>query len=277
MEKLREILVTNDDGFRARGIQALAEMLRSFGNVTVVAPYEPQSGKSVSLTLDRPLMIERPVQEPASAGKGSLRVYTLTGTPVDCAKLGINMFLHEGGLPDLLVSGINHGSNASAAAIYSGTLGAAVEGTVYGIPSVGLSVDTHKSEPDFEGALHYGRLILEQVLEDGLRKNVYLNVNVPDIPLDQIRGVRFARQGAGRWVREFDHRINQRGVHYFWMVGDFEDEEAVGAPDADHHVLNSGFVSIVPHNIDTTDYEELERLKQRWPFLTPGERDREKA
>jgi len=262
----REILITNDDGFRAKGIHVLARLLREFGNVTVVAPCEPQSGKSVSLTLDKPLMIERPSTEPATETLGSLRIYTLSGTPADCAKLGINLFLHEGRLPDLLVSGINHGSNASAASIYSGTLGATVEGTLYGIPSVGFSINTHADSPDFEGVVFYGRQILEKVLEDGIRKDVYLNVNFPDIPKDQIRGVRMARQGAGRWVKEFDHRITLRGKHYFWMVGEFEDQEAVGTPDADHHVVDSGFISIVPHRIDTTDYEELERLQQCWHF-----------
>ena len=266
MKKTREILVTNDDGFRARGIQVLAQMLRTYGNVTVVAPCEPQSGKSVSLTLDKPLMIERPVTEDATETLGSLRVYTLSGTPADCAKLGINIFLHEHKLPDLMVSGINHGSNASAASIYSGTLGATVEGTLYGIPSVGFSINTHDDNPDFEGVLFYGRQILDRVLEDGLRNNVYLSVNCPAIPKDQIRGIRMARQGAGRWVKEFDHRVTLRGKHYFWMVGEFEDQEAVGAPDADHHVVDSGYISIVPHRIDTTDYEELERLQQLWHF-----------
>ena len=263
---MREILVTNDDGFRARGINVLARMLREYGNVTVVAPYEPQSGKSVSLTLDKPLFIERPVQEPGTESLGTLRLYTFSGTPADCAKLGINLYIHEGRLPDLLVSGINHGSNASAASIYSGTLGATVEGALYGIPSVGFSINTHAEDPDFEGILFYGRQILEKVLEDGMRKDIYLNVNFPAIPKDQIRGIRMARQGAGRWVKEFDHRVNLRGRHYFWMVGEFEDEEPVGAPDADHHLVDSGFISIVPHRIDTTDYDEMERLRRLWNF-----------
>ena len=269
MGKNREILVTNDDGFRARGVQVLAQMLREYGNVTVVAPYEPQSGKSTSLTLDKPLLIEKLQQEAASGGLGSLRVYSLTGTPADCAKMGINGYLMEGGLPDLLVSGINHGSNASAAAIYSGTLGAATEGALYGIPSVGLSINTHDADPDFEGTLYYSRWILDRVLEDGMRNGIYLNVNFPAIPKDQIRGIRMARQGAGRWVREFDHRITLRGKHYFWMVGDFEDQEAVGTPDADHHLVDSGYVSIVPHRVDTTDYEELERLRENWQLEVP--------
>ena len=261
-----QIFLTNDDGFRSRGLNVLAEMLRDFGDVTVVAPYEPQSGKSASLTLDSPLFVDEVRKEPATGEKGSLRIYSMTGTPADCAKLGINFSLHErkGGLPDLLVSGINHGSNASAASVYSGTLGAAAEGAIYGIPSVGLSINTHDPDPDFEGTLYYGRKVIEWVLADGIRRGIYLNVNVPAIPLDQIRGVRMARQGQGRWVREFDHRVTLRGRHYYWMVGDFEDEEPVGAPEADHHLVDSGYVSIVPHRVDTTDYDELERLRDNW-------------
>ena len=260
----KELLLVNDDGFRVKGIQVLAAMLREFGNVTVVAPYEPQSGKSASITLDQPLMIEKIIQEPAAGALGSLRVYTLTGTPVDCAKMGINGFKQEGRMPDILVSGINHGSNASAASIYSGTLGAAVEGTVYDIPSVGLSICTHDPDPDLTAVLHYSRIIIRRVLDDGLRRGVYLNVNFPAIPFDQIRGIRMARQGAGRWINEFDHRVTQRGKHYFWMVGEFEDEEQPGSPDADHHLVDSGYISIVPHRIDTTDYEEMERLRDLW-------------
>ena len=260
----KELLVTNDDGFRAKGIRELAQMLREFGNVTVVAPYAPQSGKSASITLDQPLMIEEPVREAASGPLGALRVYTLTGTPVDCAKLGVNIFRNEGRMPDMLVSGINHGSNASAASIYSGTLGAAAEGTVYDVPSVGLSICTHAEDPDLTAVLHYSRLIVRRVLDDGLRRGIYLNVNFPAIPLDQIRGIRMARQGRGRWVKEFDHRVTLRGRHYFWMVGEFEDEERPGDPDADHHLVDSGYIAIVPHRIDTTDYEEMERLRDLW-------------
>ena len=141
-----------------------------------------------------------------------------------------------------------------------------MEGTLYDIPSVGFSINTHDDNPDFEGVVHFGRQILDRVLADGLRKGIYLNVNFPAIPKEQVRGIRMARQGAGRWVKEFDHRVTLRGKHYFWMVGEFEDEEAVGSPDTDHHVVNAGYVSIVPHRIDTTDYEELERLQQLWHF-----------
>ena len=253
-----KVLVTNDDGIDARGIRALVEALTPLADVYVVAPSEEQSGKSQSITFQRTITAEK------RDIKGTAAAYAIDGTPADCAKLGINIYLHEGRLPDLLVSGINHGSNASAASIYSGTLGATAEGTLYDIPSVGLSINTHAEDPDFEGTLFYGRKVIDWVLADGLKRGIYLNVNVPAIPMDQIRGIRMARQGLGRWVREFDHRVTLRGKHYFWMVGDFEDEEPVGSPDADHHLVDSGYVSIVPHRVDTTDYEELERLRDNW-------------
>jgi len=258
--------VTNDDGYRSKGIQVLTSMLREFGNVTVVAPMEAQSGKSSSLTLDRPLMIEKPLVKRATKKLGSLRVYTLSGTPVDCVKLAVNGFKMEGRMPDLLVSGINHGSNASAASIYSGTLGATIEGTIYDIPSIGLSINTHDENADFTAVIFYARRFVQRVLDDGLRRGIYLNINFPNLPLEQIRGIRMARQGMGRWVKEFDHRVNMRGNHYFWMVGEFEDEEPVGAPDADHHLMDAGYISVVPHRIDTTDYVEMERLRDLWHF-----------
>lgn len=262
--KTREILVTNDDGFAAGGINVISELLREYGNVTVVAPKYVQSGKSAALTLDRTLEIELLREEPASE-KGSLKVYVLDGTPVDCAKLGINIFIEKGTMPDLLISGVNHGSNASAASIYSGTLGAATEGTVYGVPSIGLSIDTHSPKVDFEPLLHYTRILLDKYLEHKPVPGVFLNVNFPVLPIEKIKGFKMAHQGYGRWVKEFDHRVNPRGKHYFWMVGEFEDhEEKVPGSTGDHTLVKEGWISIVPHKVDTTDYEEMERLKQVW-------------
>ena len=276
--KQREILVTNDDGFAAPGINIIAELLREYGNVTVVAPKYPQSGKSAAITLDKPLEIDLIREEPAAAAvatgsdgsagqpeKGSLKVYSLTGTPVDCAKLGINIYIHKGTMPDLLISGVNHGSNASAASIYSGTLGAATEGTIYGVPSIGLSIDTHRQDVDFGPLVHYSRILLDKYFENGFIPGVFLNVNFPVLPLEQIKGFKVAHQGHGRWVREFDHRVSPRGRHYFWMVGEFEDhEEGVPGCTGDHALIKEGWISIVPHKVDTTDYEEAERLKKIW-------------
>lgn len=263
----REFLVTNDDGFSAKGINVLAEFLRKYGNVIVVAPLQAQSGKAASITLDRTLEIDRLKDEPCQPdGRGSLQVYTLTGTPVDCTKMGINIFKHEGKLPDFLVSGINHGSNASTAALYSGTLGATKEGTVYEIPSIGLSIDSLSEDPDFSGLLRCSEIIFEKIFETGFKKGVYLNINFPALPFEQIKGIKMAHQGKGRWIKEFEHRISPRGRHYFWMMGQFEDIEPADASKGDHRIVADGYVSIVPHRIDTTDYDELERLKNIWNF-----------
>lgn len=264
----REILVTNDDGYQAKGIRELSKFLRQYGNVTVVAPREAQSGKAASITLERPLEIEQVELENARPAEGlrAYRMFTLTGTPVDCAKMGVNILKSEGKYPDLLVSGINHGSNASTAALYSGTLGAAKEGIVYDIPSIGLSLDSIVPDPDFSALLRYARIIFDKYFETGIAKGVFLNVNFPDIPFAQIKGIRLAHQGKGRWINEFDHRVNPRGRHYFWMVGEFEDCEQTDARDGDHRVVKDGYVSIVPHKVDTTDYNELDRLSSLWKF-----------
>lgn len=263
MKKSRlEILITNDDGYLAKGINVIAEFMKQWGNVTVVAPKTPQSGKSGSITLAVPLYLEEIRKEE------NLRIFTLTGTPVDCVKMGVRILRNEGRTVDLLVSGINHGSNTSAASVYSGTLGAATEGALYDIPSIGFSINTHDPDPDFEGVLRYAGIILDKYFETGLSRGTFLNVNVPDIPADEIKGIRIARQGAGRWVREFEAVTEADGSEHFAMMGMFEDMEpsyvSGGYIQGDHRLMQDGYVSVVPHRIDTTDYLEAERLCGLW-------------
>lgn len=260
MSKL-EILVTNDDGIKAPGIQRLARLMKEFGNVTVVAPKEPQSGKSTSFTMDNVLRLEKISEE------DSLRMFSFTGTPVDCTKMGINLMLEDGHLPDLIVSGINHGSNASAASMYSGTLGATREAAVYGIPSIGFSVDSHDISFPLDTAVEKSRIVVEKVLAHGMRKGSFLNVNIPAIAGNKILGFRTARQGEGRWIREFEKRTDPRGKEYYWIVGEFldlsdESDSAAGGPD--HALVKKGWITICPMTIDTTDYAELERIKDIW-------------
>ncbi len=263
MKKI-EILVTNDDGLDAKGIVEVTALMRMYGNVTVVAPVEPQSGKSAAISLEQTLRMDLVKSAPAEEGLGSLRIYGFTGTPVDCVKMGVNLFLKEDKMPDLLVSGINHGSNASVASVYSGTLGAAAEGAIYDIPSIGLSLNSHKPDPDFTGVIHYSRIIIDKLLETGISRGIYLNVNFPNIPFEEIKGVKIAHQGDGRWVREFDKRVDPRGREYYWIIGSFLDKDE--APDADHTLVNNGYVSVVPHCVDNTDYREKERLRDLWSF-----------
>ena len=232
--KLREILVINDDGIDSKGIKVLSEFMRKYGNVTVVAPKYPQSGKSASLTLDNPLILKKYSSSPATESLGEIHYYSLSGTPADCAKMAINIHLNSGIKTDLLVSGINHGTNCSIASVYSGTLGAAAEATIYGIPALGLSLDDHSEDANFESTLHY----------------------------EDIKGIKFAKQGRGQWIKEFDEYKDPKGHQFFWMGGHFNN--LTNDQDADHIALHSGYVTIVPHKVDNTDYEEIERLKSLW-------------
>ena len=231
MRSTREILITNDDGIEAEGIHVLAGIMAKYGNVTVVAPLHPQSGKSAALSMDTPLYLKQVKDEPG------YREYT--------------------------VSGINHGANCSVASLYSGTLGACIEGTVYEIPSIGFSLCTHKPHPDFSPVLRYADSIIEKFLAFPPDKDTYLNVNFPAIPADEILGIRMARRGRGRWVEEFDTHYDENGGKYFMMAGHFENHEKEGS-DGDHWLVYHKYITVVPHRVDTTDYAEMERLGRAW-------------
>lgn len=255
--KPREILITNDDSIEAEGIHVLAGIMRRYGNVTVVAPLLPQSGKSAALSLDTKLYLRQVRNEPG------LREYTFNGTPVDCIKIGINECWPEGCLPDLVVSGINHGSNCSVASLYSGTLGACIEGTVYDIPSIGFSICTHDPHPDFSPVTAFADTIMDKFLACPPEKGVYLNINFPPIPASEVKGIRMARRGYGRWVKEFDSCQDEEGRPFYLMAGYFENHEKEGSI-GDHMMVRGGYITIVPHRIDTTDYSEVERLRKVW-------------
>ena len=261
----REILVINDDSINAEGIRHLTCLLRKWGDLTVLAPRDPQSAKGASLTMDRPLHLNHIRDIAPEGGLGGVRVYSLDGTPVDCAKMGVNMFVEEGRMPDLVVSGINHGSNASAAALYSGTLGATLEAALYGIMAIGLSIDTHDDNPDFSVVDAYIDGIMEQILANPPAAGTYLNINFPDISAGQVRGIRLTSQGRGRWHKEFVRQTDPRGRDIYWMVGEFLNLSD-GSDDAldDHILMREGYITITPHKIDTTDYGELDRLSQLW-------------
>lgn len=263
----REILVTNDDSIYADGLAHVIDLFRIYGDITVVAPETPQSARSAALTMFDPLHLKH-IRDIAPEGElGGVRIYALDGTPVDCAKMGINMFVEEGRMPDLVVSGINHGSNASAAVIYSGTLGAAAEGALYGIPSIGLSIDTHDDHPDFSVVDAYLDEILDQYFSVQPARDTYLNINFPDISPDQVRGITLARQGRGRWHKEFVRQTDPRGREAYWMVGEFLNLASAMDNDIDDHMLiREGYITIVPHSIDSTNYAELDRLRDLWDF-----------
>ncbi|NNC83063.1 MAG: 5'/3'-nucleotidase SurE, partial [Flavobacteriales bacterium] len=207
------ILVTNDDGYYAGGITALVEVMKEFGDVLVVAPNLPQSGMGHAITINYPIRLN------PTSHFGDMDAYSCTGTPVDCVKLAIYGILKR--KPDLIVSGINHGANFSINVLYSGTMSAAVEGAIEGIPSIGFSLLHHDKDADFTAAQVIVRKVVAQALEKGIAKNVCLNVNIPRGPIEAIKGIKVCRQGVGHWEDEFLERFDPSGEPYYWMSGSF--------------------------------------------------------
>ncbi|WP_300799359.1 5'/3'-nucleotidase SurE [uncultured Alistipes sp.] len=250
----RLILVTNDDGYDSKGLAAAVEVARTFGRVVVVAPETVQSGMSQAITMYNPLYLRRIREEEA------LSVYAFSGTPVDCVKMAFDYLLRDERV-DLVISGVNHGSNSAANVLYSGTMGAAIEGSFYGCPAVGLSLDDHSADADFTAAVEYGRRIVGEVLAaPELTLPLCLNVNVPALPAAEIRGIRTCRQNRGFWREEFFRREDPRGREYFWLTGAFVNGEPE-AEDTDGWALSHGYVSVVPVQADMTDYRQLEQLR----------------
>ena len=248
----RLILVTNDDGYQARGLAAAIEVARTFGRVVVVAPETAQSGMSQAITMHNPLYLRRMRQEE------SLEVYAFSGTPVDCLKMAFDYLLRDRRV-DLVISGINHGSNSAVNILYSGTMGAALEGSFYGCPSVGLSLDDHSAEADFDAAIVYGRKIVGDLLAAQPELPLCLNVNVPVGRPESIRGVKLCRQNRGFWREEFYRREDPRGREYFWLTGEFINGEPE-ATDTDEWALRNHYVAVVPVQADMTDYRQLKNL-----------------
>ncbi len=244
------ILITNDDGFEAKGIKVLTRLMMELGDVVVVAPDGPRSAQSNALTVTHPIRFKK-VEE-----QEGLKRYCCTGTPTDCVKLALNEIVER--KPDLIVSGINHGSNSAINVIYSGTMGAVLEGCENGILSIGFSIDSHSLDADFS---HFEPFILQiarQALTNKLDRGICLNVNAPT---GDIKGIKIARQCDGQWVKEFEKRTDPQGRSYFWLTGYFENNEP-DAQDTDEWVIRNKFISIVPTKIDLTAYESIETLNK---------------
>ena len=253
MEKRPTILVTNDDGYLAKGLQTLASLMRQIGKVVVVSTEEVKSAQSHSMTINEPLRV-RTLEK-----HDDFEMYVLNGCPVDCAKVGFQMLMDE--YPDILVSGINHGSNASTNVIYSGTMAAVVEACMDGIPAVGVSVEDYSHDANFEHIEKYILDITRKVLKEGLPKGVCLNVNFPKYSEgNPIKGVKVCRQAKARWKEIFDKRKDPHGREYFWIGGDFivEDE----GTDTDIFALKNNYASIVPTQYDWTAYDVMNELKK---------------
>ena len=252
MKEEKLILVTNDDGYDSKGLVAAVEVARAFGRVVVVAPETTQSGMSQAITMNTPLFLRRVRSEEG------LDVYAFSGTPVDCVKMAFD-YLLRGKRVDLVLSGINHGSNSAVNVLYSGTMGAAIEGSFYGCPAVGLSLTDYSADADFDAAALYGERILRRLLEGGVQPPLCLNVNVPVGRPEELRGIRLCRQNRGFWREEFYRHEDPRGREYFWLTGDFVNQEPE-AEDTDEWALAHGYVSVVPVQTDLTDYARLREL-----------------
>ena len=246
------ILVTNDDGITAPGIRNLVDFMNEIGEVIVVAPNSPQSGKGHAITIDSTLTFEEIGLE------GPQKDYSLSGTPVDCVKFALNQILPR--KPDLVVSGINHGANSSINVIYSGTMSAAVEAGVEGLQAIGFSLLDFSWDADFSQAKEYIQTIVKKVLANPIPTGTVLNVNIPNLKKEGIKGIKVCRQANAKWEENFDERINPHGKKYYWLTGYFNNMDA--GDDADETALAAGYISIVPVKFDLTAHEHLQQLRE---------------
>ena len=250
------ILVTNDDGITAPGIRNLVDSVKDLGTVVVVAPDSPQSGMGHAITIGKPLRLHKvEVME-------GIECWQTSGTPVDCVKLARDKVLHR--KPDICLSGINHGANHSINILYSGTMSAAMEASIEGIPSVGFSLLDYNFDADFTIARRVVRTIVQKMLEQPMAPYILLNVNIPrsNVPF---KGIKVCRQAYAKWEEEFDHRVDPRGEDYYWMVGKFVNMDERGGTDVE--ALRAGYASVVPVKFDLTDTAMKAKLELEWSNL----------
>ena len=249
------ILVSNDDGITAPGIRMLISIMNTIGDVVVVAPDNPQSGMGHAITVNSTLYIESVTID------GKQPEYSCSGTPADCVKLAVREILDR--KPDICVSGINHGSNSSINVIYSGTMSAALEAGIEGIPAIGFSLLDYNWNANFEHCKSYIETITRQVLEHGLPDGVVLNVNLPNLDKKDIKGIKVCRQARANWVEEFDKRTNPMGRDYYWLAGKFVNMDK--GEDTDEWALANGYISVVPVQFDLTAHHTIQQLNT-WKF-----------
>ena len=256
MSKKPLILITNDDGITAPGIRTLIDVMTSIGDVVVVAPDSPQSGMGHAITINSTLHIDKITDD-----HDPLEEYSCSGTPADCVKLGVREILKR--KPDLCVSGINHGSNASINVIYSGTMSAAIEAGIEGIPAIGFSLCDYNWSANFEHSKTFVKTIAKQVLQHGLDSGTVLNVNIPNLEKKDIKGIKVCRQAKANWEEEFDKRQNPYGKDYYWLTGKFVNLDH--GEDTDEWALANGYISVVPIQFDLTAHHSIQRLNT-WNF-----------
>ena len=251
------ILITNDDDITSPGIRSLVEAVKDLGKVVVVAPDKPQSGMGHAITIGSPLRMNK------MNIFGDIEAWQTSGTPVDCVKLAVDKVLHR--KPDICLSGINHGANHSINVIYSGTMSAAMEAAIEGIPSIGFSLLDYKYDADFEPSKHIVRKIVSSVLsEKKLDKHFLLNVNIPSIPLKKIKGIKLCKQAYAKYEEEFDERTDPQKKKYFWLTGEFKNFDK--GKDTDVWALKNNYVSVVPVQFDLTNYTLKKQLEKNKLF-----------
>lgn len=250
------ILVTNDDGIDSPGIFALVQAMRRLGDVVVVAPDRQQSAVGHALTVASPLRATPFYRD------GLMFGYAINGTPADCVKLGVSSLLDEP--PTIVVSGINHGSNTSVNAIYSGTVSAATEGTLMGIPSMAVSLSTFDTHADLSIAADVAYDVASRLYDLGLPPGTLLNVNVPAVHRSAYKGMRVTRQGLSAWRDNYERRRDPMGREYFWLTGEFVTLQP--HPDADDLAVADGWTAITPIHYELTNFDVLERLRDRFTF-----------
>ncbi|MCC5921749.1 MAG: 5'/3'-nucleotidase SurE [Cyclobacteriaceae bacterium] len=249
------ILVANDDGVTAPGIRHLVEAMQEIGEVVVVAPDSPQSGMGHAITIGNTLRLTKTDIFPG------VTTYKCSGTPADCIKLAKHHVLKER-KPDLIVSGINHGSNTSISVLYSGTMSAAIEGAIEGFPSIGFSLCDFASDADFSHTIDYVKLIAQQALANPMPKGVALNVNFPPKRNERIKGIKICRQARAKWQEQFDQRVDPTGRKYFWMAGNFVNFDK--GEDNDEWAIANNYVSVVPCQFDMTAHHAISQLNDDW-------------
>ena len=245
------IFVTNDDGISSPGITFLVTIAKQFGEVAVIAPDKPQSGMGHAITINSTLRIQK------TNYHNVILEFACSGTPVDCVKMAVNNVLPR--KADLILSGVNHGSNSSINVIYSGTMSAAIEGALEGAPSIGFSLCGYGIDADFKQAENFVHEIISQTLKHKLPPGVCLNVNIPKLKSDEIKGIKVCRQAKANWVEEFDERKDPYGRSYYWLTGKFVNFEPEST-DTDEWALANGYVSVVPTQCDLTANKHLQAI-----------------
>lgn len=245
------IFVTNDDGFSAKGIRSLFDAVKDLGDVVLIAPDSPQSGTGHAITIHHPLRLNKLTSFDIE------HAYSCSGTPVDCVKLGVYEVMHR--KPDILVSGINHGANTSTNVLYSGTMSAAVEGAMEGIPSVGFSLDSFDADADFSLSQDVVRTVVQKVLEKKMPEGVCLNVNIPAVSKDEFEGLKVCKQAHAYWADRFDKREDQFGKTYYWLTGDFINEDQKEPTDL--YWIAKNYATVVPTKFDMTAHEQLSNIE----------------